>query len=88
MVANVDGQCRIIMRDGVLLRGMEMPALWPPPPDPHPNPFIQTMRDAWDMRIIAWGAVWDQRPRWLVRRETAHWRDPNVAGLQPEHTDK
>ncbi len=83
MVANVDGQCRIIMQDGVLLPGMVIPALGPPPLDPHQNPFIQAMRDAWDMRIIAWGAVWDQRPRWLIRRDAGHWREANVAGLRP-----
>ena len=59
------GRCRVIMRDGVLLPGMIMPALPPPPPDPHPNKRVQQMRDAWDMRIIAWEGVWPDgvRPR-------------------------
>ena len=46
------------MRDGVLQPGMSMPALSAPPPDPHPDKRVQAMRDAWDMRIIAWDAVW------------------------------
>ena len=70
MVAMGGGQCRIIMRDGVLLPGMTMPALGPPPPDPHPNAAVQRLRDAWDMRIIAWY----DGPRYTVRREVvAHW---------------
>jgi hypothetical protein len=83
MVANADGQCRIIMRDGVPLPGMTLPALGPPRPDPHPNPIVQAMRDAWNMKIIAWDAVWDQRPRWLLRREAGHWRDLNVTRRAP-----
>jgi len=75
-VASEDGRCRIIMQDGVLLPGMRMPVLGPPPPDPHRNPIIQTMRDAWNLNVIAWDAVWDQRPRWLFRRSAGHWRDP------------
>lgn len=61
---------RVIMCDGVLLPGMTMPVLGPPPLDPHPNKAIQQMRDAWDMRIIAWEAVWPggMRPRILMRR--------------------
>ena len=73
------GGCRVIMRNGVLLPGMVMPALPPPPPDPHPNAIIQQMREEWNMHIIAWEAVWDQRPRWQFRRETGHWRDPGAA---------
>jgi len=59
------GRCRVIMRDGVLLPGMIMPVLPPPPADPHPNKRVQQMRDAWDMRIIAWEGVWPDgvRPR-------------------------
>ena len=59
------GRCRIIMRDGVLLPGMIMPVLPPPPADPHPNKRVQQMRDAWDMRIIGWEGVWPDgvRPR-------------------------
>ena len=65
MVAIEDGRCRIIMLDGVLLPGMVMPVLGPPPPDPHPNPAVQRMRDAWDLRIIAWYAG----PGYLIRHE-------------------
>jgi hypothetical protein len=72
MVANEGGRCRIVMRDGLLLPGMSMPVLGPPPPDPHANPEIQRMRDAWCLKIIGWEAVWDQRPRWLARREAGH----------------
>ena len=50
--------CRVIMRDGVLLPGMAMPVLPPAPADPHPDKRVQAMRDAWDMRIIAWDSVW------------------------------
>jgi DNA primase len=39
----VHGHCKVIMRDGVLLPGMKMPALPPPPPDPHPNRAVQRM---------------------------------------------
>ena len=57
------------MRNGVLLPGMRMPALPPPPPDPHPNKKVQAMRDAWDLRIIAWDGVWPggARPQFLLR---------------------
>jgi hypothetical protein len=41
------------MRAGVLLPGMAMPKLPPPPADPHPNPEVQAMREAWDLRFIA-----------------------------------
>ena len=63
------GSCKVIMRDGVLLPGMTMPALGPPPPDPHPDKRVQAMRDAWDMRIIGWDGVWPDgvRPRFLTR---------------------
>ena len=73
------GCCRVIMQNGVLLPGMTMPALGPPPPDPHPNRVIQRMRDAWNLHIISWEAVWHMRqPRWLYRRAGDHWRDPNT----------
>lgn len=48
--------CRVIMRDGQLQPGMTLPALVRPPA-PHPNKAVQRMRDAWDMRIIAWDGV-------------------------------
>jgi len=58
------------MRDGVLQPGMSMPALSAPPPDPHSDKRVQAMRDAWDMRIIAWDAVWPDgvRPHHRDRR--------------------
>jgi len=61
--------CKVIMRDGVLLPGMKMPELEPPPPDPHPDKRVQAMRDAWDLRIIAWDGVWPDgvRPRFVTR---------------------
>jgi hypothetical protein len=76
------GGCRVIMRDGVLLPGMVMPVLGPPPPDPHPNKKIQRMRDAWDMRIVAWDGVWPDgvRPRFVVR-QMGMFLVPNRAGL-------
>ena len=49
------------MRNGVLMPGMTMPALGPPPPDPHPDQRVQEMREEWDMQIIAWDGVFDQR---------------------------
>ena len=62
------GRCRVIMVGGVLLPGMAMPTLPPPPPDPHPNKWVQRMREEWDMRIIAWDGVFMRhRPR-LERR--------------------
>jgi hypothetical protein len=51
------------MRGGVLVPGRTMPALRPPPPDPHPNKKIQAMRDAWDMRIISWEGIWGRALR-------------------------
>ena len=54
---------RHIMRDGILLPGMVMPALAPPPEDPHPNKKVQKLREAWDMRIIDWDAVWRVGPK-------------------------
>jgi len=71
----VNRDCRVIMRNGVLQPGMTMPVLDPPPPDPHPNKVIQKMRDAWDMRIIAWDAVWPAgiRPRFRERRVPGGW---------------
>ena len=47
-----------IMRNGVLLPGIAMPKLGPPPPDPHPNPQVQRMRESWDLRFICWEGVW------------------------------
>jgi hypothetical protein len=77
-VASDDGRCNIILQNGVLMPGMSMPVLGPPPPDPHPNQVIRRMRDAWNLHIIAWEAVWDARqPRWERRRAADHWRDPN-----------
>jgi hypothetical protein len=63
------GSCKVIMREGVLLPGMKMPELGPPPPDPHPDKRVQTMRDAWDLRIIGWDGVWldGVRPRFVTR---------------------
>jgi hypothetical protein len=64
------GDCKVIMRNGTLLPGMQMPALGPPPRDPHPDKRVQAMRDAWDMRIIGWEGIWPDgvRPRFLARR--------------------
>jgi hypothetical protein len=71
------GDYREIMRDGVLQPGMVMPVLGPPPPDPHPNPKVQAIRDAWSLKIIAWEAVFDARsPRFMCRPTADHWRDP------------
>jgi len=84
-VADGDGRCQIIMRGGVLLPGMAMPVLGPPPPDPHPNPVIQRMREAWCLKIIDWEGVFGHgRPMVPVRRVLAdHWRDPNTPRSQP-----
>ena len=62
--------CRVIMRAGRLLRGMAMPKLPPPPLDPNPDKRVQAMRDAWDLRVIAWDGVWPDgvRPRFAGRR--------------------
>ena len=49
------------MRDGILMPGMAMPQLGQPPADPHPNPRVQSMREAWDLRFIAWEGVWRGR---------------------------
>ena len=93
MVAMDGGQCRIIMRDGVLLPGMAMPILGPPPPDPHPNPVVQRLREAWCLKIIDWEGVFGLgRPMVPVRRVLAdHWRDPNTPRrptmLDPEDDD-
>ena len=77
-MVEAEGRCRLIMQNGVLLPGMAMPVLGPPPPDPHPNPVIERMRDTWNLHIIAWEAVFDARlPRWLRRRAADHLRDPN-----------
>lgn len=82
------GGCRVIMRDGVLLPGMAMPVLGPPPPDPHPDKKIQQMRDAWDMRIIAWDGVWPDgvRPRFVVRHMGV-FLVPNRAALREAVND-
>ncbi len=84
-VASDDGRCRIIMRDGVLLPGMVMPVLGPPPPDRHPNAAIQRLREAWCLKIIDWEAVFGLgRPMVPVRRLLAdHWRDPNTPRCPP-----
>ena len=84
-VANGDGRCQIIMRDGVLLPGMTMPVLGPPPPDPHPNPVVQRLREAWCLKIIDWEGVFGLgRPMVPVRRVLAdHWRDPNAPRRVP-----
>ena len=68
-MAIIDGQCRIIMHDGTLLPGMRMPVLAPPPPDPHPNPAVQRLREAWNLDIIAWEGVFNRaRPMMAARR--------------------
>lgn len=73
MVAMAGGQCRIIMRDGMLLPGMTMPVLGPPPPDQHPNPAVQRLRDAWNLNIIASDGVFDlRRPMKASREARAH----------------
>ena len=51
----------IIMRDGILMPGMAMPKLGPPPADPHPNRRVQSMREAWDLRFIAWEGIRGRR---------------------------
>jgi hypothetical protein len=57
------------MRDGVLLPGMTMPVLGPPPPDPHLNPVVQRMRETWNLGIIAWDGVFSYaRPTVSTRR--------------------
>jgi hypothetical protein len=61
VVVEADDSCRVIMQNGLLLPGMTMPVLGPPPPDPHPNRKIQAMRDAWCLKIIGWEAVAGQR---------------------------
>ena len=83
------GQCRIIMRDGALLPGMTMPVLGPPPPDPHPNPAIQRIREAWNLNIIAWDGVFDrQRPMKAVRRLLPdYWRLPMLLDPDPRGDD-
>ena len=94
MVAMDGGKCRIIMRDGVLLPGMAMPILGPPPPDPHPNPAVQRLREMWNLKIIDWEGVFGLgRPMLPVRRVLAdHWRDPNTPHgptmLDPEDDDE
>jgi hypothetical protein len=66
----LDGPCVVIMQSGVLLPGMVMPRLGPPPPDPHPDKRIQEMREAWDLRIVEWAGVWPLGyGRRLQRRE-------------------
>ncbi len=76
MVAIDGGACRIIMRNGVLMPGMSMPVLGPPPPDPHPNAAVQRLREAWNLNIIAWDGVFSRRrPMAAAARTLAdHWR--------------
>ena len=63
------GRCRIIMQDGVLQPGMNMPVMGPSPPDPHPNLAVQRIREAWNLNIIAWDGVFDlRRPMTAARR--------------------
>ena len=89
-VADGDGRCQIIMRGGVLLPGMTMPVLGPPPPDPHPNAAVQRLREAWCLKIIDWEGVFSLgRPMVPVRRTLAdHWRDPNVLRRLPVLLDQ
>ena len=65
------------MSGGLLLPGMLMPTLGPPPPDPHPDKRVQALRDLWDLRIIGWDGVRPEgfRPRFL----------PRPAGVQLGH---
>ena len=76
MVANDGGCCRVIMRDGVLVPGMTMPVLGPPPPDPHPNVAVQRLREAWNMNIISWDSVFSYaRPKAAAPRVLPdYWR--------------
>src|SRR5579863_2079392 len=85
MVAMDGGECRIIMREGVLLPGMTMPVLGPPPPDPHPTAAVQRLREAWCLKIIDWEGVFGLgRPMVPMRRVLAdHWRDPNAPRCVP-----
>lgn len=53
--------CKVIMRNGVLLPGMVMPVLGPPPPERHPNKRVQQMREEWSLQIIALDGVWPSR---------------------------
>ena len=64
----------MIVRSGMLMPGMVMPTLGPPPPDPHPNRKIQEMREAWDLRIISWEGIWPDgvRPGFHARRQGMH----------------
>ena len=86
-MANGDGRCQIIMRDGVLLPGMTMPVLGPPPPDPHPNPVVQRMRETWNLGIIAWDGVFSYaRPMTAARRVLpGFWR--SIPALLDERED-
>ena len=76
-MASDGSQCRIIMRDGVLLPEMTLPVLGPPPP----NLVFQRLREAWCLKIIDWEGVFGLgRPMAPVRRVLAdHWREPNAA---------
>ncbi len=69
------------MRDGVLLPGMAMPVLGPPPSDPHPNAAVQRLREMWNLNIIAWDGVFNlRRPMMAARRILVdYWRDPEDA---------
>ncbi len=89
MVAPDGGRCRVIMRDGVLLPGMAMPALGPPPPDPHPNPAVQRLREAWNLKIIAWHGVFNlRRPMMAILRIPVHrWDLPAQSLDEDEETD-
>ncbi|HZT29520.1 MAG TPA: hypothetical protein VE999_03770 [Gemmataceae bacterium] len=85
MVSMGDGQCRIIMRDGLLLPGMTMPVLGPPPPDPHPNAAVHRLRETWNLNIIAWEGVFNlRRPMTTARRILPDlWRGPNAPRSLP-----
>ena len=71
---SIRSRCRVIVRSGMLMPGMVMPTLGPPPPDPHPNRKIQEMREAWDLRIISWEGIWPDgvRPGFHARRQGMH----------------
>jgi hypothetical protein len=75
-VAIDGGACRIIMRNGVLMPGMSMPVLGPPPSDPHPNAAVHRLREGWNLNIIAWDGVFcRRRPMASAARTLAdYWR--------------
>jgi hypothetical protein len=74
-VASDDGRCQIIMRDGVLLPGMTMPVLGPPPPDPSSDSARRgASRSSIGREPSALVARWAP-----VRRVLAdHWGDPHA----------